>query len=167
MSDVYNPVGKDQNKKMRTLGAQCCCSPCSIMPFPRLTRTADDCVVELYNLASVEVKRKVQNVPFAKVVLARQYAVSICYVIITSLRDCATQGTDNCCICCNTVTSVRAFKVRDSKRNRYLRINGKLTYLQLQLRQMHLILGSKLELIQYAPWPALSQHQARRLQFAG
>ena len=153
-------------KKMCTLGARCCHSPCSIMSFPQLTRTADDCVVEPYNLASAEAKRKVQNVPFTKVVLARGYAVSICYVIITSLRDCATQGTDNCCICCNTVISVRAFKVRDSKRNRYVRINGKLTYLQLQLRQMPLILGSKLELIQYAPWPALSQHQARRLQFA-
>jgi len=102
--------------KMRTLGATVPVPSCH--SFPQLTRTADDCVVEPYNLASAEAKRKVQNVPFAKVVLARGYAVSICYVIITSLRDCATQGTDNCCICCNTVISVHAFKVRDSKRNR-------------------------------------------------
>ena len=85
------------------------------MQFPQLTSAADDRIVEPYNLAKSEAKRKVQNIPFVKVVLARWYAVSICYVITTSLRDCATQGTDQSCIWSNEVISISALIVHDSQ----------------------------------------------------
>jgi hypothetical protein len=82
------------------------------MPFPQLTWTADYRIIEPDLLGRRNAKREDHLVSLVKVVKARGCAYSICYVVTTGVRGCASrlsQGTGNWCICCNDEILIRAF----------------------------------------------------------
>jgi hypothetical protein len=81
-----------------------------LLCLPQPTSTAYNSVVKPHSLVAGEAKRKVNPVPGFKVaVLTCGYAVSMCYVIVTSFLGYATQGTDKSFIWCDKVIPVSAF----------------------------------------------------------
>jgi hypothetical protein len=92
-----------------------CLDSATVPAPPQLTSTTEDSVIEPHNLSNAEAESEVNSVPSCKGVLARRYAVSNCCVVITKLHGCATQRTDDGCICCNDVFCVPAFIVRSGQ----------------------------------------------------
>ena len=81
-----------------------------------LLGTAEDRVVEQKNLGIKYAKRKVNDVASFKVVNARGCTDLICLVVITGLRVCATQRTNNSCTHSgNDVGSFGVFIVRNGQ----------------------------------------------------
>jgi hypothetical protein len=81
------------------------------LPQPALLLTATyNSVVKPRSLAAGETKRKVKPVPGLKVAVSMcGYAVSMCFVIVTSFLGYTTQGTNKSFIWCDKVISVSAF----------------------------------------------------------
>jgi hypothetical protein len=65
--------------------------------YSKSCTTAEDRVVEQKIFVITYAKRKVNDVVSSKVVNARGCTDLICLVVITGLRGCATQRTNNSC----------------------------------------------------------------------